>query len=73
LARECRWTAADIAFWRDEFLAGGRERLKSRAGPPEDRALRQAQAKIGDLTMRLEIAQAALAKRGVVLPRRLGT
>ena len=72
LAREYRCTAAQISVWRDEFLAGGQERLRSQPGLPEARALQQAQAKIGDLTMRLEIAEMALAKRGVVLPRRPG-
>jgi transposase len=73
LAREYRCSAAQVSVWRDEFLAGGQERLRSRPGLPEVRALQQAQAKIGDLTMRLEIAEIALAKGGVVLPRRPGT
>jgi len=73
LAREYRCSAAEIAVWREEFLSGGRERLRTRPGWPEARALQAAQAKIGDLTMRLEIAAMALAKRGMPLPRRLGT
>lgn len=73
LAREYRCSAAEIAVWREEFLNGGRERLRIRPGLPEARALQAAQAKIGDLTMRLEIAEMALVKRGVALPRRPGT
>jgi hypothetical protein len=73
LAREYRYSAAEMAAWREDFLVSGREGLRSRPGSPEVRALQQAQAKIGDLTMRLEIAEAALAKRGMPLPRRPGT
>jgi transposase len=72
LSREYCVSPAEISAWRDQFLAGGVESLHSRARAPEARALRDAQAKIGDLTMRLEIAQIALSKRGGVLPGRRG-
>jgi hypothetical protein len=69
LARECSRSAAELTQWREDFVAAGREGLRTRAGPPE-RELQQAQAKIGALALRLEIAEAALAKRGVPTPRR---
>ncbi len=55
LARETRQPAGRIAGWRDEFLAAGREGLKSRPVPIEDRRLAEAQRKIGELTMDLDI------------------
>jgi len=70
LSRECRVSAGDLERWRDEFIRGGREGLRARGKSSEAKALRDAQAKIGDLTMRLEITETALKKRGVVLPTR---
>src|SRR5688500_3835379 len=47
LARETGQAAGTIASWREEFLAAGREGLKSRPRPVEDRQLVDAQRKIG--------------------------
>jgi hypothetical protein len=58
LAREYRQPAGRIAGWRDEFLAKGREGLKSRPAPEEGRRLAEAQRKIGELTMDLDILRA---------------
>ena len=60
LAREAGQAAGVISGWREEFLAAGREGLKSRPTPPEDRALADAQRKIGELSMDLDIARALL-------------
>jgi hypothetical protein len=38
--------------------------LKARPGEPEKRALKQVQAKVGELTMKLELAEMLLEKRG---------
>ena len=38
--------------------------MKARHGEPEERALKQAQAKVGELTMKLELAELLLEKRG---------
>ncbi len=46
--------------WREEFLAAGREGLKARPQPEEDRRLVEAQRKIGELSMDLDIARALL-------------
>jgi transposase len=55
LAREYRVAAGTISAWREEFLAAGREGLKSRSRPEEDRRLVEAQRKIGELSMDLDI------------------
>ena len=58
LARECRVAAGTISSWREEFLAAGREGLKTRPRPEEDRRLVAAQRKIGELSMDLDILRA---------------
>jgi transposase len=58
LARESGQPAGRIASWREEFLAAGREGLKSRPAPVEDRRLAEAQRKVGELSMDLDILRA---------------
>src|SRR5215213_1312857 len=60
LARETGQAAGTISGWREAFLAGGAEHLKSRPRPVEDRQLADAQRKIGELAMDLDIAKALL-------------
>jgi hypothetical protein len=43
---------------------GGQQGLKRRGLDPEERELRRLQAKIGDMTMRLELAEHLLEKKG---------
>jgi transposase-like protein len=51
LARETgQADAGTISSWREEFLQGGHEGLKSRPAPIEDRRLADAQRKIGYAT-----------------------
>jgi transposase len=64
LARECGQPAGAISAWREEFLAAGREGLKARPAPVEDVALREAQRKVGELSMELDIVKALLEKKG---------
>src|SRR5215218_6564418 len=70
LSRELGVEAHRLAAWRDDFLEGGKEGLKGqrpdRSG--DDRALRQAERKVGQLTMENEILRAAAEKRGVQSP-----
>jgi transposase-like protein len=71
LSRELGVEAHRIAAWRDEFLEGGKGALRGRTGPggePDDRALRQAERKIGELTMDNEILRAIARKRGLQIP-----
>jgi transposase-like protein len=60
LARETGQPAGRISAWREDFLAAGREGLKARPRPAEERELAEAQRKIGELSMDLDIARALL-------------
>jgi len=64
LARETGQPAGRIAGWREEFLAAGGEGLKSRPVPEADRRLTEAQRKVGELQLEVDILQALLEKRG---------
>jgi transposase-like protein len=70
LSRELGVEAHRLAAWRDDFLEGGKEALRGQRPDrsPDDRALRQAERKIGQLTMENEILQAAAEKRGLQIP-----
>jgi transposase len=59
-----------LAAWRDDFLEGGKEALKGQRPDrsADDRALRQAERKVGQLTMENEILRAAAEKRGLSIP-----
>jgi putative transposase len=52
LSRELRVEAHRLAAWRDDFLAAGSQGLKGQRSDrsPDDRALKQAERKIGQLT-----------------------
>ena len=64
LSRELGVEAHRLAAWRDDFLEGDKEALKGqRPDRPDDRALRQAERKVGQLTMENEILGAAAEKR----------
>jgi transposase len=68
LSRELGVEAHRIAAWRDEFLDAGKEGLKGRSvggGEPHDRRLREAERKIGELTLENEVWKVA-EKRGLV-------
>lgn len=70
LSRELGVEAHRLAAWRDDFISGGKEALKIR-GPSsdeEERRRRQAERKIGELTMEVEILRAAARKRGLQIP-----
>jgi transposase len=64
LARESGQPAGRISAWREEFLVAGREGLKARPLPVEDFTLREAQRKVGELSMELDIVKALLEKQG---------
>jgi len=70
LSRELRVEAHRLQAWREEFLAGGIEGLKARPLQPEDRRLKEAERKVGELTMDNEILRAAARKRGLQIPLR---
>ncbi len=60
LARETGQAAGVIAGWREDFLMAGQDGLKTRQAPVQDRQLADAQRKIGELAMDLDIAKALL-------------
>lgn len=64
LARESGQPAGAISTWREEFLAAGREGLKARPAPVADVALREAQRKVGELSIELDIVKALLERKG---------
>src|SRR4029453_16986506 len=70
LSRELQVEAHRLAAWRGDFLAAGSQGLKGQRSDrsPDDRALRQAERKIGQLTMENEILRAAAEKRGLSIP-----
>jgi transposase-like protein len=70
LSRELQVEAHRLAAWRDDFLAAGRQGLKGQRSdrPPDDRALKQAERKIGQLTLENEVLRAAAEKRGLAIP-----
>jgi transposase len=70
LSRELKVEAHRLAAWRDDFLAAGKHGLKDQRPDrgPDDRALKQAERKIGQLTMENEVLRAAAEKRGLQIP-----
>jgi hypothetical protein len=69
LSRQLGVEAHRIAAWRDEFLEAGKESLKGKhAGTQEDRRLREAERKIGELTLENEIWKKVAEKRGLQMP-----
>ena len=64
VSREIQVPVHEIETWRKDFLESGQAGLKKRSGDPEERALKQTQAKVGELTMKLELAEMLLEKRG---------
>jgi len=64
LARETGQPAGRIAGWREEFPRAGREGLKSRLRPVEERELADAQRKVGEPQLENDILRALLEKKG---------
>ncbi len=64
VSREIQMPVHEIETWRKEFLEAGMVGLRKRGGDPDERALRHTQAKVGELTMKLELAELLLEKRG---------
>ena len=65
-SRELQVEAHRLAAWRDDFLEGGKEALKGQRPDrsADDRALKQAERKVGQLTMENEVLRAAAEKGG---------
>ena len=63
VARESQVPAHELEAWRRVFLDGGIQGLKKRVDP-EERELKRVQAKLGEVMMRLELAEGLLEKKG---------
>jgi hypothetical protein len=69
VSRELCVEAHRIAAWRDEFLDAGKEGLKGkRPFTEDDRRLREAERKIGELTLETEVWKRVAEKRGLSMP-----
>jgi hypothetical protein len=64
VSRESQIPAHELESWKRVFLDMGTRGLKTRA-EPEERDLTLARAKIGELMMRLELAEHLIEKRGL--------
>ena len=64
VSREIQMPAHELEEWRRVFLEGGSQGLKRRGIDPEEREVRRLQATIGEMTMRVELAEHLLEKRG---------
>ena len=60
---EGEWWAHELEGWQRIFLEQGKRGLRTKA-EPEERELILARAKIGELMMRLELAEDLIEKRG---------
>jgi len=65
VSRDSQVPAHELESWKRAFLDAGMRGLK-RHIEPEDRELLRTRAKIGELTMRLELAEDLIEKRGLV-------
>ena len=63
VSRDTQMPAHELEDWRRVFLESGTQGLKKRIDP-EDRELRRVQAKLGEVMMRLELAEDLLEKKG---------
>ena len=64
VSRESQVPAHELETWKRIFLEQGTRGLRIR-GEPEERELTLARAKIGELMMRLELAEYLIEKRGL--------
>ncbi len=64
VSRDSQIPAHELESWKRVFLETGTRGLKTRA-EPEERELTLTRAKIGELMMRLELAEHLIEKRGL--------
>lgn len=64
VAREIQVSPPELEEWRRVFLDRGQQGLKARSRDPSERELNRTRAKLGEITMRLELARELLEKRG---------
>jgi len=71
LSRELGVTAAELSAWREAFLAGGINALKTRAPDIRDQDMARLRAKIGELTIANELLEAKIDRLEAGNPLRL--
>lgn len=64
VSREVQVPPQELEDWRRVFLEGGARGLKRMGRDPTERELVRTRAKVGELTMKLELAAGLLEKRG---------
>ena len=64
VSREIQVSPPELEEWRRVFLDGGQQGLKRRSRDPSERELIRTRAKLGEMTMRVELASELLEKRG---------
>lgn len=64
VSRELQVPVHELERWRRLFLEGGTNGFKRRDMPSAERELKRVQAKVGELTMKLEIVEWLLEKKG---------
>jgi transposase len=68
LVRELGVTAATLAHWREQFLAGGQTALKSRPADERDEEIQRLRAKVGEITMNNELLLERCHRMEATLP-----
>lgn len=64
VSREVQVSPPELEEWRRVFLETGQQGLKRRSRDPSERELIRTRAKLGEVTMRMELARELLEKRG---------
>ena len=68
VSRELKVKSSSLVKWRDEFLAGGQAHLMSRKPDGRDEENRRLKAKVGELTMHIELLDEKVEKLESGLP-----
>ena len=64
VSRGVQVSPPELEEWRRVFLESGQQGLKRRSRDPSERELIRTRAKLGEMTMRVELASELLEKRG---------
>jgi transposase-like protein len=64
VSRGVQVSPPELEEWRRVFLESGQQGLRSRSQDPVERELVRTRAKLGEVTMRMELASELLEKRG---------
>src|SRR5262245_21280109 len=64
VSREIQVPVYELERWRRIFLEGATNGFKRRDAPAAERELKRVQAKVGELTMKLEVVEWFLEKKG---------